>query len=92
MAQQAKQQQEFVPRAGLFSTLGSIYSMLTTTVTRTERVLDNSLHSLETLSEMAVVTTDYMKQEQVIENSRLIQALQENTGVTIDNTTGNIKV
>ena len=53
-------------KPGFWSTLSSLWSMLTVTITRSERILDESLAAVEELATMAHTATSNMHEEQKV--------------------------
>jgi hypothetical protein len=65
-----------IAKPGFWSTLSSMWGLLTITINRSERIVDNSLGSLEELSEMALTATKNMHEEQRITARQSIAELE----------------
>ncbi len=66
-----------VTKPGFWSTLAALWSMVTLLITKSERILDESLSAVEDLSTMAHSATTAMHKEQLIAAEQSLAELKD---------------
>jgi len=67
---------QVVNKPGFWSTLSSMWGLLTITINRSERIVDNSLGAVEELSEMSLTAAKNMHEQQRVEAKQALAELK----------------